>query len=205
MRKAFLAIVMALCLVMLLGATTMAAPRVGLNSFAMDLGVAGINPHGDPAIWWMSLGGAGIGGFVDLSLALPGGFSLRAAYQRTWGDFYQLALGEAVLQYDPGPYGAFFAGGLLLGGYPGPWGGGNYTVICPQAGLLLRAPIGENLSLYGMLSAYYEVPTHQIIPGYGAYLTLDFGHGFGLTAGARGFGSELTKSPWITAGLSWTF
>lgn len=203
MRKAFLAVVVALCLVMLLGATAAAAPRVGLKSFAMDLGVAGINPHGDPDVWWMGIGGVGVGGFVDLSLALPGGLVLRGTYQRTFGVYGGIALGEAVLQYDVNPYGALYAGALVFGTHP--VSAPSDVRVFPQAGLVLRLPLADNLSLYGLLSAQYDSVAKSLFPGYGAYLTLDFGHGFGVCAGARGFGSTLTKSPWITTGLSYTF
>lgn len=200
MKKATLAIVVALCLMILFSATTMAAPRVGLKHFGLDLGVAGINPHGGWEVLFPN--SYGIGGFIDANLALTGGFVLRASWQRTFGDLGGISLAEATMQFDLSPYGAIYAGALYFGGHnvflPNSY-------VFPQVGLVLRLPVGDTLALYGVVSAHWEFPDQKVVPGYGLYLTLNFGKGFGLCAGARGFGSELTASPWITTGVSYSF
>lgn len=203
MKKTTLAIVLALCMILAVSATTMAAPRVGLQNFALDLGFSGM------------LRGQ-VGGFIDTSLPLTGGLSLRAngMFALNVQDLSEAQyMGEFWMQYDFDYYFAAYVGAQWFnytipmlyeaGYYPIPEL--KYQALFPQVGMLFHLPVGDNLSLYGLLSAYYDCKEVKIVPGYGAYIVIDFGQGWGVTAGFRGFGSDLVRYPWVTAGMSYSF
>lgn len=207
MKKTTLAIVLALCMVFAVSATTMAAPRVGLQNFALDLGFSGM------------LRGQ-VGGFIDTSLPLTGGFSLRANGMFAL-DVLDLddveCMGEFWMQYDFDYYFAAYIGAqwfnytipmqfptpMSTEVYPFPEM--KYQALFPQVGMLFHLPVGDNLSLYALVSAYFDYKEIKFVPGYGAYIVIDFGQGWGVTAGFRGFGSDLVRYPWVTAGMSYAF
>ncbi|HAH96201.1 MAG TPA: hypothetical protein DHD79_08150 [Firmicutes bacterium] len=195
MRKAILIITLALCLTIMISTASLAAPRVDPNLSGLDFGVCGVAAHGQ--------GEFGIGGFVDFTLALSEHFALRFGAARTLFKPSQLTVAEATAQANLSEYAALYLGGLYLGA-ENSTSIGNISYIFPQTGLILHCPIG-NLSLYGLFSMHYDWKNVVFVPGYGAYLTIDFGKGFGFSAGMRGFGTPMTKSPMITTGFSYSF
>ena len=195
MRKAILVITLALCLTIMITATSMAAPRVDPTLSGIDFGVCGLAAHGQAEF--------GIGGFVDLTFTLSEHFALRIAAARTLFKPSQLTVGEFNAQVNIDQYAALYLGGLYLGA-ENSITIADLSYIFPQAGLILHCPIGS-LSLYGLLSVHYDWKNVVFVPGYGAFLTIDFGKGFGLNAGMRGFATPMTKSPMITTGFTYSF
>lgn len=195
MRKVILVVVLALSLAIMATTTSMAAPRVDPAISGLDLSISGLAAHGQAEF--------GIGGSIDFTLTLSEHFALRLAAARTFFKPSQLTVGELSAQVNLDQYAALYLGGLYLGAENSTTLGTN-SYIFPQAGLILHWPIG-NLSLYGTISVHYDWKNVVFVPGYGAYLTIDFGKGFGLNACMRGFATPMTKSPMITTGFSYSF